>query len=146
VFKFPLLGLLRIRDYVPANLLASPDCFDGFDEPCLIVMKDGSTTDLTVGRLAGTEAYVCNEFGTESVELAVYNYDQNYRDKNSGPFSAKGDSGSLIFSGDGRMVGLLHSANLKENASHVSYATPAWWILEKIKERYPHADFWRENF
>jgi len=84
---------------------------------------------------------MCDEFGTESIELAIYNHD-----KNSGPFSVNGDSGSLIFSGNGRMVGLLHSGTQKGETSHVTYTTPAWWVLKKIKEHYPHAVFWRENF
>jgi hypothetical protein len=49
-------------------------------------MKDGNTTDLTVGRYAGLEAYLSDDLGVESIELAIYNYD-----KQSGPFSDKGD-------------------------------------------------------
>ena len=41
------------------------------------------------------DAYTCTEFGLESREVVVYN------GKGSGDFSAKGDSGSLIFTGDG---------------------------------------------
>jgi len=81
-------------------------------------MKDGNTTDLTVGRYAGLEAYLCDDLGVESIELAIYNYD-----KQSGPFSAKGDSGSLIFDGEGHMVGILHSGMPKGGSNHVTYAT-----------------------
>jgi hypothetical protein len=104
-------------------------------------MKDGNTTDLTVGRYAGLEAYLCDELGVESIELPIYNYD-----KQSGPFSAKGDSGSLIFDGNGKMVGILHSGMPKGRSNHVTYATPAWWIIERIKLHYPHADFNGESF
>jgi len=104
-------------------------------------MKDGNTTDLTVGRYAGLEAYICDEFGVESKELAIYNYD-----KQSGPFSAKGDSGSLIFDGMGHMVGILHSRVAKGGSSHVTYATPAWWAIEQLKLRYRYADFNHETF
>ncbi|KAJ7900280.1 hypothetical protein B0H14DRAFT_3080626 [Mycena olivaceomarginata] len=124
VFKFPSDRLLRLRDCVSANLLASPDCYDDNGEPCLIVMKDGNTTDLTVGRFVGLEAYTCDEFGIESIELAIYNYNKH------------------IFAGDGRLVGILHSGMPKGASNHVTYATPAWWILEQIKVHYPHADFW----
>ena len=80
------------------ELLANPDCFDSNNEPCLVVMKDGNTTDLTVGRYySGTEAYLCDELGVESIELAIYSYD-----KESGPFTAKGESGSLIFDSLGK--------------------------------------------
>ena len=99
-------------------------------------MKDGNTTGLTVGRYAGLEAYLCNDLGVESIELAIYNYD-----KQSGPFAASGDSGSLIFDGEGHMVGILHSGMLKDGSNHVTYATPAWWAIEQLMVKYPHADF-----
>jgi len=141
VFKFPSGGWLRLRGYVPASLLAAPECYDSNGEPCLIVMKDGNTTDLTVGRYVGLEAYTCDEFDNETTELAIYNYN-----KQSGPFSAKGDSGSAVFTGDGRLVGILHSGMSKGISTHVTFAMPAWRVLEHIKVRYPHADFWRETF
>ncbi|EIW74718.1 hypothetical protein CONPUDRAFT_170052 [Coniophora puteana RWD-64-598 SS2] len=140
-FKFPTNRQLRINGCVTRELLAVPDCFDNSGEPCLIVMKDGNTTDLTVGRYAGLEAYLCDDFGVESIELAIYNYDRQ-----SGPFSAKGDSGSLIFDGEGHMVGILHSGMPKGGSNHVTYATPAWWAIEQLKLKYPHADFDRTAF
>jgi hypothetical protein len=80
-------------------------------------MKDGNTTDLTVERYASLEAYLCDDRGVESVELAIYNYK-----KQSGPFSAKGHSGSLH--GEGHMVGILHSGMRKARATR-HQATPA---------------------
>ncbi|KAI5992341.1 hypothetical protein F5J12DRAFT_907396 [Pisolithus orientalis] len=124
VFKFPINGLLRINGWVPRELLAHPDCFDSNGEPCLIVMKDGNTTDLT--------AYLCNEFGIECLELAIYNYDRN--------------SGSLIFDGEGHMAGILHSGMGKDGSNHVTYTTPAWWAVEQLKHQCPHADFNRKTF
>ena len=84
-----------------------------------------------------------DESGLESVELAIYNYN-----KKSGPFSAKGDSGSLVFDGLGRMVGLLHSGNSKNplTSTHVTYATSAWWLVNRIKVRYSHADLYRTGW
>ena len=140
-FKFPTNGLLRIKGFVTPELLANPDLFDSNGEPCLVVMKEGNTSGLTVGCYAGMEAYLCSELGVESVELAIYNYN-----KQSGPFSAKGDSGSLIFDGQGRMVGILRSGMSKGGSSHVTYATPAWWAMEQLRIKYPHADFNRVTF
>jgi hypothetical protein len=104
-------------------------------------MKGGNTSDFTVGRYAGLEAYTCNELGVESVELAIYNYD-----KQSGPFSAKGDSGSLVFDGQGKMVGILHSGMVKGGNNHVTYAFPAWWAVEQVKVQYQHPDFNHDHF
>jgi len=111
--------------------------------PCLVVLKDGCVSDLTFGRYAGLESFLCDENGVRSVELAIYNYD-----KQSRPFSSKGDSGSLIVNGTGEMVGLLHSgtSGTGPTATHVTYATPAWRLREWIMEVYPNADFARETW
>ena len=137
-FEYPENRQFRINGVVMRELLANPDLYDSEGQPCLIVLKDGCATDLTVGRYAGLESFLCNKHGVESVELAIYNYN-----KEAGPFSAKGDSGSLIFDGLGRMVGLLHSGKSKRGSAraYVTYATHAWWLIGRIKARYPHADF-----
>ena len=140
-FKFPSNGLLRIQGVVKPELLAKPDCFDENGNPLYIVGKDGNTTDFTVGRYSATEAYLCDEFGNPSIEVAVYNYSET-----SGDFSAKGDSGSLIFTGDGRMLAILHSGMPKGLSSHVTFGTPAWWAVEQLKKHYPYADFNRTTF
>ena len=53
VFKFPLNRQLKVTDIVTCERLATgnhSDCFNSNNEPCLIVLKNGGTTDLTVGR------------------------------------------------------------------------------------------------
>ena len=140
-FKFPGDRQLRINGCVTRELLANPDTFDANGEACVIVMKDGSTTDLTVGRYAGLEAYTRNEAGVESTELAIYNYDIQ-----SGSFAAKGDSGALVFDGQRKMVGILHSGVGGSWGNYVTYATPAWWAIEQLKAQYPHADFGCDSF
>ena len=135
MFKFPANHQLRINSCLTHKQLANPDRFSSNSKPCLII-KDGNTTDLTVRQYAGLEAYTCNELGIESTELAIYNYN-----KQSGPFSTKGDSGSLIFDGMGHMVGILHSGMVKGQSCHVTYATPTWWAIEQLRLQYPYADF-----
>ncbi|KAF8600150.1 hypothetical protein BDV93DRAFT_608826 [Ceratobasidium sp. AG-I] len=138
---FPSNRLLRVHGVVTRELLTTPDCYDEGGDPVYIVGKDGDTTDFTVGRYSGLEAYLCDEFGRESTEVAIYNYS-----KTSGSFSAKGDSGSIIFTGDGRMLAILHSGMMKGLSSHVTFGTPAWWAIEQLRARYPHADFNRTSF
>ena len=108
-------------------------------------MKYGNTTDLTVGRYTGLEAYVCDKLGQESIELAIYNYDRE-----SGPFSAKGDSGALVWcimtaDGTARIVGQLRSGCNKggDAGNYVSYCTPGWWLLAQIRKRFTYAEFYR---
>jgi len=140
-FKFPPNRQLKVKGIATREFLANPGCFNSKDLPCLVVLKDGNTTDLTVGRYAGLEAYVANDHGEESMELAIYNYNNR-----SGDFSSKGDSGSLIVDGYGNMIGLLHSGMPRGGSTHVTFATPAWWIIQKIKDQYPHADFYRTGW
>ena len=140
-FEFLLGRQSRIKGLIPREYLINPDQLDSQDQPCLIVMKDGCASDLTVGRFAGPEAYLCDELGVESIELAIYNYDDR-----SDPFSMKGDSGSLVFDGQGRMLGIIHSGMPKGDSNYVTFATPAGFVIEQIKKRYPHADFDRTTF
>ncbi|PIL26649.1 hypothetical protein GSI_11274 [Ganoderma sinense ZZ0214-1] len=141
-FEFPPFGQLRISGCLTREDLAAPDTCDSAGAPCIVVMKDGNASDLTVGRCAGLEAYTCDASGTvEAVEIAVFNYAPL-----SGSFSERGDSGALVFDGRGRMVGIVHSGLASGGNNHVTYATPAWWVIEQLKREYPHADFDRDHF
>ncbi|KIM34169.1 hypothetical protein M408DRAFT_19118 [Serendipita vermifera MAFF 305830] len=142
-FKYPEDRKLRIEGVVSRELLDDPDLFDSENQPCLIVGKDGTKTGLTFGRYAGLESYVCDDLGVETMELGIYNLEKNAR-----AFSDKGDSGALIWDGNGRALGQLHSGQNKGGSSrpHVVYATPAWWLLERIKLEFPHAVFFRNTW
>jgi len=131
VFKYPQGRQLRINGIVPTNLLAYPDLLGDNDQPCLIVLKDGNSTDLTVGRATGVESFVRDDdTGQESIELAIYNYN-----KRSGEFLQKGDSGSLIVDRLGRMVGGDVQGGLD-----TADGAPMWWLWPRIKAKYPYAD------
>jgi hypothetical protein len=81
------------------------------------------------------------------MELAIINLDH----KGVIPFAERGDSGSLVWhckDGKAYMVGQLHSAiNAGGNPrNHVSYCTPAWYLLEQIKKKFKYADFYRTTW
>ena len=87
---------------------ANPTEYDREGERCFIVGKDGNTTDLTIGRYAGLVSFTLNDVGVSSVELGIYNSGF----KNAEVFSAKGNSGSIVWhTKDGKafIVGQLHS-------------------------------------
>lgn len=136
-FRYPGNGRLRIRGTASKAELANPTSLD------ILVLKDGTATDLTIGRCAGLESATRAEDGTRSIEIAVYNYSQTSR-----AFSRKGDSGSLIFDGkgdgkggQGRMVALLHSgkANANTGETYITYGTPMWKVQDWIHDIYPNA-------
>ncbi|KAI1793920.1 hypothetical protein LXA43DRAFT_182220 [Ganoderma leucocontextum] len=146
-FKFPDERKLRIEGCATKEDLAHPAEFDSEGQRCLMVGKDGNTTDLTVGRYAGLVSFTQNEVGIESVELGIY----NSRDKTAEVFSAKGDSGSLVWhmtNGKARIVGQLHSGHNKggSTSNHVTYCTPGWYLLGQIKKRFKYADFYRTTW
>lgn len=101
-----------------------------------IVGKYGNTTKLTLGRYSGMEAYTCTDLGEESREVVVYNYS-----KTLGDFSDHGDSGSLIFTGDGDGLAILHSGMRHGLHNHVTFGAPIWWVIQQILTRYPSATF-----
>ena len=110
-------------------------------------VKTATLTDLTVGRYAGLVSFTLNEVGIESVELGIYNSGI----KNAEAFSAKGDSGSLVWhtkNGKARIVGQLHSGNNKggSTSNHVTYCTPGWYLLDQIKKKFKYADFYRTTW
>jgi len=146
-FKFPVQRKLRIEGCATKEDLANPAEFDSEGQRCLIVGKDGNTTDLTVGRYAGLVSFTLNEVGTESVELGIYNSGV----KGAEAFSAKGDSGSLVWhatNGKARIVGQLHSGNNKggSTSNHVTYCTPGWYLLDQIRKKFKYADFYRTTW
>lgn len=140
-FNWPLNRQLRIKDFALRGHLTNPGTRVEDGEPCHVVMKDGCGSGLTVGRHSGLEAYIANDLGVESIELAIYNYNLQ-----SSPFSQHGDSGSLIFDGEGRMLGIIHSGMSKGRDKHITFATPAEYVINWIKERYPYADFSRTSY
>ena len=61
---------------------AQPDMWNKDGEPCLLVVKNGSATDTTLGRANGALSIVRNYFTDMSVhqtsmEWAIMNYDKN---------------------------------------------------------------------
>lgn len=115
--------------------MRDPDVLDHNNEACLLVIKNGSATGVTIGRATGISSFVRDdETGQESMAWAIYNYDNN-----SCAFSAPGDSGSIIVDGLGRIGGLLTGGTGKTETSDVTYATPMWWLWPRIKQHFPNA-------
>jgi hypothetical protein len=146
-FKFPEQRKLRIEGCATKEDLRIPTAIDSKDQQYFVVGKDGSTTDLTIGHFAGLVSFTLNEVGIESVELGIYNSGS----KHTEPFSATGDSGSLVWytkNGKAYIVGQLHSGQNKggSTSNHITYCTPGWYLLEQIRKKFPYADFYRNTW
>jgi hypothetical protein len=136
-FKYPYNRLLQIRDMIPHENMINPNMFDAAKEPCLYVIKSGSATGVTIGRASGIFSFTRSlGSGTrvETRQWAIYNYD-----KESGVFSARGDSGSIIVDGRGRIGGLITGGGGHTESSDVTYATPMWWLWPIIQKHFPNA-------
>jgi hypothetical protein len=146
-FEFPQGRKLRIVGCATKEDLDNPTEFDSEGDRCFIVGKDGNTTGLTVGRYAGLVSFTLNDVGIMSVELGIYNAGL----RRSEVFSAKGDSGSLVWhmkDGKAYIVGQLHSGENKggSTSNHITYCTPGWYLVAQIKKHFPHDDFYRTTW
>ncbi|KAI1785366.1 hypothetical protein LXA43DRAFT_1117173 [Ganoderma leucocontextum] len=128
---------LRITRVLPHDLVITPDSVGKNGKPELVVAKYGSKTKLTLGRYSKLMAYTCSDLGVESQEVAVFNFN-----KESSNFSDHGDSGSLIVTGKGDAIAVLHSGMPYEGYSHVTFGMPAYHVMELILAEYPYAEFY----
>jgi hypothetical protein len=119
-----------------------PDMWDKKGEPCLLVIKNSNATGTTFGRATGALSVIRNYFSGDmsvnetSMEWAIINYDGSW----SGVFSKPGDSGSIIADIRGRVGGMLTGGCGKVNSSDMTYATPMWWLLKRIQDKwFPNA-------
>ena len=138
-FEYPDDRLLQLRGVISEELLRSPDMVDHDGEACLLVVKNGNATGVTIGRATGIFSYIrqyfVNQTHQTSMEWAILPYDND-----SKAFSAPGDSGSIIADGLGRIGGLLTGGVGKTEYTDITYATPFYWLLSRIRENgYPDA-------
>ncbi|KAH9164038.1 hypothetical protein EDB89DRAFT_2078307 [Lactarius sanguifluus] len=143
-FEYPYGRLLQLQGVIEESELRHPTMLDANGEACIIVVKSGNSTGVTIGRATGIMSFVRENFedGTHktSMELPIYPYSQE-----DGAFSAPGDSGSIIADGKGRIVGLLTGGAGKTDStkSDVTYASPFFWVFdERIKASFPDAHFY----
>ena len=97
--------------------------------------EDGQSIDHTFGRRFALEAYTRGRLEHRSWEAAVLDYSRTH-----GRVSGNGDSGAAIFNAEGKLVAILHSGMPRGMSSHVTFGTPGHYVVELIRERYPHAD------
>lgn len=137
-FKYPPGGLLQLRGVVQEEELRNPTMLDKNGESCLIVLKNGTTTGLTMGRASGIGSFVRYQNSdsdvapTTAMELAIHP-----SSREDGPFSGGGDSRSAIVDGRGRIVGILTGGTGTMPTTDITYATPYYWLDQRIKDAYP---------
>ena len=106
--------------------------------PRLLVIKRSNTTGLTIGWAndvcSYTNNYDSNGKAETSKEWAILPFDS----KPGRAFSKKGDSGSVIVDGFGRIGGLLTggacSASCSDMNMDITYATPISFLLKRMQD------------
>jgi hypothetical protein len=132
-YHYPEDGLLQAYGVVEHAEIRNPQQLDVHNEKCLTVVKNGMATGTTFGRANGLESFTrADHDQNTSIEIAVLPYD-----KTRGKFSQAGDSGSIVLTRDGRIVGILTGGAGLTDENDISYFTPYWWIEQQIKAKYP---------
>ena len=107
-FEYPGDNLLRFSGTIPDREMWKPsaDTLDHNHDPCIMVIKRGYGSGLTVGRLntvrSFTRLYFEGKPDQMSKEVSVLP-----RNSKAGAFSTVGDSGSAVVDGQGRLAGLI---------------------------------------
>ena len=133
VYKYPDDGLLQAFGVVKDDEIRQPQHLNVYGEKTLLVVKNGLATGTTIGRANGVFSIVRDYFNDPSVyqtsmEWGIINYDSK-----SEVFSKPGDSGSIVADIRGRIGGMLTGGSGKTERPDMTYATPFWWLLERIK-------------
>ena len=132
-FEYPIDGLLELKRTIPDDEMRHPIAVDPNGDPCLIVIKRGNATGLTIGRandiFSYARKYSDDGSAETSKEWAILPFDFE-----SGAFSKKGDSGSVIVNGLGHIGGLLTGGAGSASSSDITYATPVNFLLKCMKE------------
>lgn len=135
-FKYPFDRLLRLNGTISDEEMRHPTMVDRSGNQVLIVMKHGNNTDLTIGHANDFCSYVrwdVNEPQT-SKQWAIFPFDKsgNSQKGHSGPFSGKGDSGSVVVDARGRVGGLITGGAGSSESLDITYATPISFLLKRI--------------
>jgi hypothetical protein len=137
-FDYPEDRMYILRAILAAADIKQPDSLDVKGDPARFVIKRGSATATTIGRLNGFESYerrysLLGHF--DSVGAAVYPYDSH-----SGPFSRGGDSGAAIVGANEDFVALLTGGAGPTESPDITYGTPIEWLWnDVIKGEFPSA-------
>jgi len=138
-FNFPGDRLLKLSSTIGEDEMRKPKMYDQNGDACIVVLKRGRTTGLTVGRATTSISYTRKYFSDNdtavSKELTILSFDNS-----SGAFSVKGDSGSVVVDGAGRVVGILTGSGGATDSADVTYVTPISFVMEIIRRYKPLAN------
>ena len=134
-FDFPWDHLLLLCGTVGVDKMRKPTTYDQDGERCLLALKNGRTMGPTIGRADNIFSFTWRCFSDDdgiAMEWSILPFDDK-----SGPFSAKGNSGSIVADGVGRIGGILTGGGSALDFSDVAYATSLSFVSETIHSYKP---------
>jgi hypothetical protein len=137
-FMYPFDLLMELQGIITTAELHRPTMVGKKGEPCLMVVKRGSATDLTFGRGNNIFSFIRHYFEDKepqtSKEWPVLSFEEHSR-----AFSGQGDSGAVVVDGRGRIGGLINSGSGDMEDLDITYATPIEFLMERITKQFPNA-------
>ncbi|KAI0244915.1 hypothetical protein BJV78DRAFT_1144064, partial [Lactifluus subvellereus] len=131
-FTYPANHLLRLKGTIQDNEMHNPTALDQNGEPCLPIIMHGSTSSLSIGHANNIMSYA-QEYYDDSTdtlkEWAILSYNSK-----SSAFLSKGDSGSVIADGLGRIGSILTGGTGIMDSLDITYATPITFVLKRMQE------------
>ena len=133
-FDYPGDRLLRCFGTVSDQEMFKPPpgTKDHDNDPIIMVLKNGNTSNLTVGCLNTIRSFVRHYFegqpGEMSREIAVLP-----RNSKSGPFSEPGDSGSVVIDAVGRICGILTGGDGATDVSDCTFVTSINFLVKRLQ-------------
>ncbi|KAF8315990.1 uncharacterized protein EI90DRAFT_3134825 [Cantharellus anzutake] len=126
--------------YVDAAGLANPYFWDEQGNPCFIVAKNGQTTDLT---LVASPSWKLTRV-TSSSTIRGMSLSSTLPESTATFLTIA--TGACVFGAKGKMVAILDSGMPRGMSNHVTFCTPAHYVVDLVRERYPHTDLDRLKF
>ncbi|OTA65387.1 hypothetical protein K449DRAFT_320065, partial [Hypoxylon sp. EC38] len=129
-FELPPDNNMVLNGVVSIAELREPKMKDANGTECLIVGKRGAKSGVTWGRGNQALSIIRSRDGLITYEWAVLYLFRDY----FVPFSKAGDSGSVVFDIEGRVVGILTSGDGRTKNTDITYVTPMEWLLKDMKD------------
>ena len=131
-FKYHRSRLLRFCDLVSDKVFKA-NFKTNVDHDNIMVMKNGSASNLTIGCLNIVQAFVRTysidgQPGKMSKEVCV-----PPRNSKSGSLSVRGDSGSAVIDGIGRVCGIITDGDGATDVSDCPFVTSIRFLLKRLK-------------
>jgi len=119
-FDYPEDGLVHLRDFVRDDELRCPTTLDENGLECLIIIKNGTSTGLAFGRVAGNRSFTrtYQDYKVDSTLMEITTYPYSHKD---GAFAALVDSGAVVADANNRIVGILTGGAGVNESTDVTY-------------------------